>query len=207
MRAEVQVRFVAMSAKTEDDATNTWHFTGVTDPMPTGTSDLIRDALKTFYSSLATSILNDWDSSHVIMKFYRLEDARPRAPYRQYDVALTAAFSGSASPWPRQASPVLSYAAAGISGVPMARRRGRVYLPTFNSGSHSGAYLASAAADSIATAANVLKSTSDIATDWKWVVRSKVSGSDATVAKVWCDNSIDIVRRRKRDATYRKTLP
>lgn len=201
------MRFPAVSAKTEDDIMNTWHFTGVTDPMPSGTSALIRDALKTFYSSLAPSIIADWDSVHVAMKFYRLEDTKPRSPFVSYDVNLTAGFSGTGGTWPRQACMVASYAATGLSGTPQARRRGRVYLPPFNAGAYSGAAAASTTADSVAAALSTLKGTSDVATDWKWVVRSKVAGVDATVAKVWCDNSIDIVRRRKRDSTYRKTLP
>lgn len=206
MQAEVQVRLTALSAKTEDDITNTWHFLGVTDPMPTGTSDAIRDALSTFYNSLATSILGDWDADHIIMKMYRLSDAKPRAPYRTYDVNLANSFATASNTWPRQATLCLSYAAAGISGVPQARRRGRVYLPPMNSGAYALAYGASTTVDAVAAAGNTLRGSSDLATDWKWVVRSSLAG-DAPVTKVWCDNSIDIVRRRKRDATYRKTLP
>lgn len=206
VEVDVQVRLIAVSAKTEDDVVNTWHFQGVTSPMPTGTSDLIRDALKTFYSSAAPGIPNDWDSSHVSMKFYDLADPKPRAPFRVYDVALTASFASTSKNTPRQVATVMSSAATPVSGVPMARKRGRIYLPCLTDSNYVTGLIPSATVDAFAGYLNTLRSTSSIATDWKWVVRSSLAGS-SPVVQVWVDNSPDVIRRRKRDSTYRKTLP
>jgi hypothetical protein len=103
---------------------------------------------------------------------------------------------------------VMSYAAAQLSGTPMGRRRGRVYLPTFNIGTlAANGVWASSAVDSIATAANALLTASTSATDWDWVVHSSVLGSSSVVTHVWADNAPDIQRRRGVKPNYRKNLP
>jgi hypothetical protein len=203
----VQVRFVATSLVTKDDVTNTWHFTTVSDPPSSTDLASIRDALQTFYGSFSTNFLSDWNTT-VLMKMYNLADPKPRAPITTYSVALSGPFANTNLLMPREVSMAVSYKASTISGVPAGRRRGRIYLPTFyGTVFDSTGRFTSTICNTVRNAANTLRTTSDSATGWDWVVYSRTANTTAPVAGGWVDNAPDIQRRRGQASTLRVVYP
>lgn len=201
-----QVRFSATSNKTEDDIMNTWHFQVETLPPATATLTAIRDELDTFYSAFSGSIPNDW-SSVCTMKMYDLADPKPRAPITTYPVTLSA-FSSANNLIPREMCPVLSFKGSTLSGVPMARRRGRLYLPPLNAGAYDGTgRFLNSTLGTLKDAANALLTASDAASDWTWVVYSPTTGNSTPVVEGWVDNAPDVQRRRGVDASNRNIFP
>lgn len=201
-----QVRFAATSNKTEDDIMNTWHFQVETLPPAGATLTAIRDELDAFYTAFSGSIPNDW-SNICTMKMYDLSDPTPRAPITTYAVTL-GAFSSTNNLIPREMCAVLSFKGSTVSGVPMARRRGRLYLPPLNAGAYDGTgrFLSSTQA-TLRNAANAFLTASDAAADWSWVVYSKTTGNATPVIGGWVDNAPDVQRRRGVDASARNIFP
>jgi hypothetical protein len=203
----LQVRFVAVSAKTEDDLTNTWHFRLTADPPDATNMALIRDNLGSFYNTLAPNFVNDW-SQTLIMKFYNMADPKPRAPVTSYSYVMTNALATTGKNMPRQNTPVISFQAPALSGTTQKRRRGRIYLPCYSYQSMgTDGRLANSTADAGATTANAFLTQSTAAPGYDWVVYSHVAGTSAIVSQVWMDNKVDTQRRRGQDSTYRKVLP
>lgn len=99
----------------------------------------------------------------------------------------------------------LSFEALPISGTPQARRRNRVFLPTFTTNKLDiyGKFAASTMVG-VAATAQVLLDHSDAAVDWKWIVVSYASGQTSAVSRGWVDDAVDIQRRRGYDPTDRE---
>lgn len=201
-----QVRFVATSGKTEDDITNSWHFRVETVPAPPATLTAIQTALSAFYNAVSPSLVNDFSTTAVI-KHYDMGQPKPRVPI--VSNTMTVSPYGSAGlAIPRETAIVLSFHGAPISGSPLGRRRGRIYLwaPTNGSLDNAGRF-AGSLVTTVKNAGNALLTASDAAADWTWVVWSRVNGTSVPVYAGHVDNAPDTQRRRGLDSTSRQVFP
>lgn len=119
-----QVSLAADTTVPADAAVNVFHFYSadaddVDDIVPT-----MNVALEAFYDAIQgqlSSILTGAGS----IKYYDMTDPEPRAPVADDTFTFTPA---SASSYPPEVALCLSYHGAVESGVPLARRRGRIYI-------------------------------------------------------------------------------
>lgn len=183
-------------------ATNTWHCIA---------PDLVElalweAALTSFYQAVDVRISTLAGSTNALQyKHYDLADPEPRAPVLTGQASL----SPSGAPLPPEVALVMSFQAAQASGVPQSRRRNRIFLPFFNTGSNGAdGRPASAAITDVANAGAALLAASgpNAATDWVWVVYSPLTDTYEEVANGWCDNEWDTQRRRGRVRTSRTTF-
>lgn len=205
-KIQVQTRFDAATAKSEDAMTNTWHFQVESVPPAAGTLTAIGNALYSFYNAL-----NSFWSSVIITgtyraKYYNMTDPPPRVPITETLHSLSAL--ASAGSMPPEVCTVLSFQAVPVSGVRPSTRKGRIYLPAFKTAQYgSDGTIGAGAITTINTAATALLTASDAAADWTWVVASGTTGVWAPVVKGWVDNAPDIQRRRGHAATARVLWP
>lgn len=92
----------------------------------------------------------------------------------------------------------ISYQGVYLSGTPNARRRGRFFVgPLGNAATNSGTGRPSAGClNGLEAAAQDFLDDSVAASNWEWVVYSRVSGGVAPVVSGWIDDSFDTQRRR-----------
>lgn len=191
-----------------DSVTNTFHFEGSgADP------DNVFDMIEDFYNTPATGAsqrVASWLSKALAgegstMKLYDLADDEPRSPVatRVWEVDSPSA----AAALPSEVAFCLSYQAAMASGVPRARRRGRIYLgPLSESTSVDGVPAATFQEDVLLSASELLAA-SDASVSWTWVVYSPTTSTGHTVVGGWVDNAFDTQRRRGPQATARTLWP
>lgn len=213
----VQTRFQSFSGFTEDDQVNTLHFEG---DQTASVLDHCLDMVEEFYNHtadgagicqlIASSALNGFATTRI----YNLEDATPRVAVRSRDWELVGVTTGSDQA--AEVTSCLSFAAAPIGGVPRARLRNRLYLPTLKASIiGAGGLITSAAMIKIAKSGEHLMALSDASLNVTWVVYSPARAAAgngpadgyATVTHGWCDNAPDIQRRRGRDANARVEWP
>lgn len=199
---DVQVTLAMLSGIPEDAATNVWHFD---DGEQSATWESIASALEDFYAAFRIAFSPLVANQGHEIKMYRVSDPEPRAPVYQTVFQLGAATSGSALP--PEVSVVLSYHAEQVSGVPQARRRGRVYLGPLNTSQvGSDGRLSTVCLTNVENAVDALLAEQATFGLWKWSTHSKVSNSGAEVAGGWVDNEPDTQRRRGREATVREVF-
>lgn len=182
-------------------ATNTWHFTTVTEP------DLedVFDALEDFYNDMNTYMSTMVRQTGWVFKAYDIDDPEPRAPVLTRTWDLTSSVTGA--PLPPEVSLCLSFQATKVSGTPQARRRGRVYLPFLDTGTMgTDGRPTPTVVTNIASYGADLLAASVASTDWEWIIYSRVAPGIASVADGWVDNEYDTQRRRGRAATSRTTF-
>lgn len=194
-----------------DAVTNTWHFN--TDGSDNDASAaLILDRLDDFYNvDLGIQPVAKYFSREIVgastrLKVYNLDDDEPRSPILDAAMPLTEGTAGDALP--SEIAVCLSYHLAPVSGLPQARRRGRIYLGPLSSQTQAfvsgecfvdGGFIAD-----ICLAASALAN-ADTA-DTKWCVYSPTNDSGiAPVVGGWVDNAFDVQRRRGVDPTVRNT--
>lgn len=201
---DIQVSLRPTNNLPEDWVTNTWHFDdgGDWDAVAVEVLNQLEDfyfVMRDYYPSIIAGN-GHW------MRVYRVSDPKPRAPIEEFEWAFGTAPSGG--PIPTEVAAVLSYEAGGVSGIPQARRRGRIYLGPFNGGPlGSDGRFAGAFLTAVTNAADVILTASLASTTWKWSTHSKVLGTGAEVMNGWMDNEPDTQRRRGRAATARVTFP
>lgn len=207
--------FPSVTGLPEDVCVNTWHFS-ITNPSQVD-FDEIADALRDFYTGGAAgnsvqNLLSDLIvGNQCELTMYALADPVPRVPVASYSNTLAIP---AATSLPREVALCLSYQALAISGIPQARRRGRIFLGPLNATAGeeaNGDFRPTAQARGIvADAATRLQSASDLAGNWSWVVFSDVLGitqSPQFVEDGWVDDSFDTQRRRGRATTTRTIWP
>jgi hypothetical protein len=198
-----------------DVITNDWCFA-----WPLGApveSDYVnaKNRLDTFYTNVysigASGAMAPWVvGANASLKVYNIADPTPRAPV--YESILPISGDAAASSYlPLEVAICLSFQADQISGVPQARRRGRVFLGGFGIVASPGDTDQFPQVDSIVTAAIASEAT-DLATGlladgWVWSVFSRVNNSSAPVSNGWVDNEFDTQRRRGVLATARTLWP
>jgi hypothetical protein len=128
-------------------------------------------------------------------EWYRESDTKPRAPIRITTWNLTASPTGN--PLPSEVCLCMSFQATQVSGVPQARRRGRIFIgPLDVTSLETDGRPPSTARLAINNAGGALLDASQASTTWKWAVYSRVLGTGSDVANGWVDNAFDIQRRR-----------
>lgn len=198
----------------EDDVTNTWHFF-VGHAIDTDDTDIVLARLLQFYDDgVGATAISGFlgpmlDGAEATIAFYDMSDSPPRAPVAEEAFALAIPTGGSAIPPPSEVACCLSYQAEGVSGIPQARRRGRIYLGPFSDLAAERISNESrpkeVMREEIALAAERLQALND--TGIYWTVFSTVSGAPAIGPEVtngWVDNAWDTQRRRGVDTTARE---
>nr|CRY96731.1 hypothetical protein [uncultured prokaryote] len=191
-----------------DDVVNTYHFQGLASE-----ADNACDMLADFYAGFASWISDDAATGNYEIKVYDLEDAEPRAPiYIRENVLGSLSSSGALVP---QASVVMSFQAAKVSGQPQRRRRNRVYLGMLSATSVTGTGLVNPTTLSALRQAGAdFMDASAASVNLQWCCYSPTTAAAGSepedgffpIADGWFDNSVDIQRRRKIDSTTRLTF-
>lgn len=206
------------SGITEDLTVNTFHFTTVTDPPTAGQLNTIDTQLIAFYNTSSgvagdnlSGFLGDIVSrvaNAATIKHYDLSDPEPRIPLRT--TTWTVGAADAANTGPCEVALCLSFQGDPVSGVPQARRRGRVYIGPFNTSQLGGTAGRPPAAltAAVAAAGNALHDTlnTPIPGEVQWVVWSPTSGDSVFITNGWCDNEWDTIRSRGRRPTVRTTF-
>jgi hypothetical protein len=183
-------------------ATNTYHFKA--DDLTA--LSLAHAALTTFYQAIDTNFSDmvNAGAGGLEITSWDFGDSPPRAPV----LTTTATLAGmSINGLPPEVALCMSFQGARLSGVPQARRRGRVYIPFLTETANDGTGRPSSALiTSIANAGQALLTASDGAATWEWEIYSSVAPGFTTVTDGWVDNEWDTQRRRGRVATSRTTF-
>lgn len=200
-----------------DVIVNDWSLYWVIGTPTTGDFDNARDALVTFYENvyndgITTDVQAPWVASgSATLKVYNRADPPPRAP-----VYMSAAgYNGDAAATSLiapETAVCLSFQADQASGVPQARRRGRVFL-----GGWAESMVYRGDVDEFPTVdpdvrnaicgSAVTLGTTLVADNWIWEVWSTVNGSGAPVTNGWVDDAMDTQRRRGQAPTVRTLWP
>lgn len=210
-----QVTIPRDTALPEDYSVNTWHFQVTGDFADTAQLEPVHTALNTFYQAIDT-YLSPLNHNPCIVKYYDLGHPKPRSPVRSTEMTLTYP-TLTTSVYPEEVAMCLSYRGALVSGLPAARRRGRVFLGPvdFATGEPvtGRVHIKPAVLTAVAAAATALRAASNAAADWSWVVYSPTlaaaggtqEAATSEVAAGWVDNVFDTQRRRGPKATARTT--
>lgn len=201
-----QVSFPLAGSDGADVTMNTWGFD--VDAATTAGVTNAQAALDAFYTTLNGLFSSQalWNQGTV--KWYNMGDSPPRAPFAE-TIGTFATGAGVSPGLPAECCMCLSFQGIRLSGVPQARRRGRVYLgPLAVSAIGSTGLLTASALSTADSAATTLLAAGPTAGDFDWVILSPTGGLDAViVANGWIDNAIDIQRRRGLTATSRSIFP
>lgn len=197
-----------------DAVSNTWHFfAGHT---VTGTdADLVAARVLTFYEddtlgqSVGSFMGPMLNGAGTVFKIYDLSDPEPRSPILEVNLEITIPTGGSAVPPPSESAVAMSYQAVQESGIPQARRRGRIYLGPFSDLAAERVSNISrpkqVLRDTIQSSAEVLQATNDSGLYWT-VYSTAGAGPPAVGPEVtngWIDDAWDTQRRRGELATER----
>jgi hypothetical protein len=196
----------------EDVTVNTLHFTTASSPSTGSEHTEIFLAVEAVYntaSGVAGTQISGYLSNLVsrvagacTMELYDLADAVPRIPVATSTFTMGAA--DEATTGAPEVALCLSFQADPISGVPQARRRGRIYLGPLTQGVvTTTGRPANAVVDAVAAAGNFLVDSLQGASPVRWTVYSRVGDAMAEVTNGWCDNEFDTMRSRGRLSTYR----
>jgi hypothetical protein len=205
--ALAQVLLPNISGFAEDTCVNTFHFQTPLTVVSPVEANAIADKLANFYNvshpgstaPLATEISTVVARSLCSIRVYDLSMPQPRPPIHvePFTLGPTAASSN----YPNEVSLVLSYRAAPVPGIPLARLRGRVYIgPLIQAGALASGDVrpSTVTMTKLAMAGKFLATVGG--TEPTWVVHSRVGGGDNAVVSGHVDNAYDTQRRRGRDA-------
>lgn len=194
----------------EDVASNTLYFVTSGTEITEAECEEAVTRLAAFYSGfdeyLAPTVVRSPGAS---VNIYDMADSMPRQPLFP-GWGFTLAASNSAFNIPTECAIVMSYHAAFTSGIPNARRRGRIYLGPWNglSNNSGGATEFSQPASALVTA--ITGAADELSTlhaeDIVWSQRSSTTQAVAPVAGGWVDNAWDTQRRRGNSPTNRTTF-
>lgn len=213
----VQVTLPNVNGLPADAFTNTWHCrSDGLDPLD-DLGDFV-NALGDFYGAIDVFLASTVDTSAVV-KAYDLTHAEPRAPIAETAFSIT---PGANAPLPSEVACVVSYNGAHISGVPVGRRRGRIFLGPLDSAvmddTAGQSLLQTSTITAIAAAAEGLMAAGDIG-GFRWGVFSptgagvppwtalELSGNTYSVVSGHVDNAFDTQRSRGVAATSRVSWP
>jgi hypothetical protein len=197
-----QVRLERVSGITADAVVNTFHHILDTDgdaAAVTGAGQ-VQGALVTFYNAIDQMLANTITFTHS-MKTYTLAHAVPRAPVLTGTLTLGAL---GANALPAELATCLSYRATQVSGVPVARTRGRIFI-----GPLSTAWLGTTVAGDVRPLAANLTTLRAAgialanAAGPDWCVWSPTTLEARPIIEVSTDDAFDIQRRRGAEPTLR----
>lgn len=206
-----QVRWQGYTNVPEDIYTNTLYFySDDTDPPATVAANKTA-ILTAFYQACFTGnyfspvVAN---SGHFVY-WYNMADPEPRAPIY---IGVPGVPARGTQGYAEEASCVMSFQGERISGVPQARRRGRIYLGPLSltavsaSSSSAFSFINTTFRNQVAAAAetHLLPGTE---ADGQWVVWSPTGLTTTPVVDGWVDNAVDTQRRRGSRYTGRQVFP
>lgn len=163
--------------------------------------------LTAFYQAIDGVIFPSQIANVANVRLYNMRDPEPRAVRSTSTIALT---PNAGNMFPGEVAICLSFQADQISGVPQARRRGRIFLGPIVSTAveydSAGAYIAGGVRNTLATAASTLAAgTSVEGSGVRWAVYSRTTDALSSiddafhdVANGWIDVNWDTQRRRGR---------
>lgn len=203
-----QVVFPYFTNLPKDVITNTLY---VFSTVGADTKESVGTAFQPLLDNFYTSIYSVGGANYVqypnaVINWYAMDDAPPRQPFT-INLGMTG-FAGAATPIPTEVACVLSFQAVPQSGIPQARRRGRIYIGGLNSawfnasGASAFPTLTSTALTTVGNAASALANQTAQPT-LSWRIYSQVSGISNPVDNGWVDQSPDTQRRRSVDAVSR----
>lgn len=207
----VQVAIERSTGLSEDVVTNTFHY-----ETPSVASSVLEDlsALTAhFYTDVPTgngAALQAHLSPELVgpltIRCYDLADATPRVPLRVEEFTLSA---GELQPLPDEVAVVCSFQGGSVSGVPQARRRGRLFIGPLNIDALN---VASGRAVPDPDIISILKSSMKDLQDGaaalgiSWGVYSPTDNELVPATNGWVDNDFDTIRKRGRVPTERNVI-
>lgn len=199
---QLQVTLFPTSNIPADASTNTWSCEA--DDLTAAIA--FKDAVLDFYDLVLQYLSGDVRQDDHVWKLYDRTDPEPRYPAAEGLFDLVAAPAGN--PLPPECAVCVSFEGLPTSGIPQARRRGRIYLgPMDTTTLASNGRPSPTAINGIVSAADDLLTASLTATTWLWCVWSTVDGGNTPIARGWVDDEFDTQRRRGRVATTRTVYP
>lgn len=143
------------------------------------------------------------------VKLYDLDDSEPRQPVHIYPFNLNGATATTSLPG--ELAVVLSYYGQPASGIPMASRRGRMYLGPWSSTALAAGTASATATINSSMIGTIIASVANLYTpitqsDVTWCQYSDKLGLAPAVEAGWIDNEWDIQRRRGAEASARTTF-
>lgn len=213
LRAVVTLPYT--SGLPEDVVTNTFHFTTQTVPPSGGELTTLMDQLEGFYNT-STGVAGDQISGFLgdlvsraaaacTIEIFNLADAEPRIAIaaRQWTLGAADAATNTAP----EVALCLSFQAPLQSGIPQARRRGRVYIgPFIQSVVGATGRPGSNLINSLVAAGNGMLDALQVAGGPRWVVYSRLNNAAYEITNGWVDNEFDTMRSRGRKPTTRTTF-
>jgi hypothetical protein len=166
----------------------------------------IRTHLQLFYSAIQEHWSVNVNPPAVRLKMYEHDAPTPRAPI--YDELLGLTGGTSVDELPSEIAVCISFQGLRLSGVPQARRRGRIYFGPLKATANANGRLYFLIADDIKDAVQNMAQACDDETGLDWVVVSGVPGTTPRFCPVhdgWVDNAFDVQRRRGLTASLRNT--
>lgn len=181
--------------------TNTFHFNADDNSvLPT-----IAGALEAFYDDVRPELSNLLAQNDHDIKFYDMADPEPRAPVLEVQWDFASAIASA--PLPPEVCLCLSFQGVKVSGIPQARRRGRVFIGPIAVGSvGTDGRPDAGCVTNLNLAGDALLASSEAATDWRWQIYSRVDDGFIDVENGWVDNEFDTQRSRGRVYTNRSTF-
>lgn len=216
-RIIVQVAMNRIDGVPADVVTNVMHFESDHLYGASSGADEIEVATRVtnFYQAWETYSSTVLDGTGLI-KIYDWDEPKPRVPKDEFGLVFTPGSGGM----PSEVASCLSFAAEAVSGMSMARRRGRIFLGPL--GSNAAEYVAGTLADFTPAAAfrtAVIGAADNLAVPtisggYRLAVYSprtkELGGSDDTawndVKMLWMDNAFDTIRSRGFKATTRTSV-
>lgn len=188
----VQVNLTHDTGLPENVIVNTWSCQTVATDDLTALQAFV-DALEDFYLAFDTHLSASLTGG-VVIKCYDRSDPEPRVPV----LTDTWSLGVGTDHMPAEIALVVSFQGVQVSGLPQARRRGRVFLGPFATSilDDSTGRPDSTAMSLLDTAASNLLVASGLASGWNWTVWSTTNGSNTEVDNGWIDNSFDTIRAR-----------
>lgn len=195
------VRMPYTSGVAEDASVNVWHSISDDDTEANGFAALLvafYGSVDTFFSALLSTAANA-----ATITTYNLADPTPRVPVGTTSFTLTT----GALQLPPEVAVCLSFQGVKISGLPQARRRGRVFLgPLADNAQDTGGRPTGTLISGVVAAADTLLGAPVQGTSGIWAVYSPTNGQTVPVNNGWVDNEFDTIRARGRRATARTTF-
>lgn len=185
-----------------DASTNTWSCQA--DNL--AAAILFEGQLRTFYESCRLLFPNTVRQSAHVIKTYDRSDPIPRAPVNIGAFNFTVAPTGNTLP--PEVSLCGSFQAVQASGIPQARRRGRIYIgPLSVANLETTGRPAATRVTLLRNALEALRVASAAAASWEWSVFSTRNLVNYSVANGWVDDEFDTQRRRGRLPVVRTVFP
>lgn len=186
-----------------DVAVNVWHSISDDDAEAIG----FANQLVTFYQAVdnifSTQLSEAANACSVTT--YDLSDPTPRVPVDETTFTISPAVDSAI---PNECAICLSFQGIQISGLPQARRRGRVFLGPLGSvlSTAIDGRVNAATVTLIVNAAQALLDASGDPGIGVWAVYSPTNDNTVPVQNGWVDNEFDTIRERGRVATTRSTF-